>query len=127
LKAKAALTRTSGDADKLKQAFVNVLADSVEYGRPGDRIKICLKPETGGVLAAIQDTGPGIPPQHLPHVTERLYRVHEDRKGSGLGLAIVAEILRLHDARLEIESPSDEETGVKVSFLLPAHESEYAG
>jgi signal transduction histidine kinase len=125
LEAIAALPRVPGDADKLKQVFLNVLDNSIQYGRPGDQIKIYLKPETDDVLVIIQDTGPGIPPHQLPHVTERLYRAHKENQGSGLGLAIVTEILRLHDTRLEIESPGDEKTGVKVSFLLPANESQY--
>ncbi|PID85494.1 MAG: hypothetical protein CSB13_07950 [Chloroflexi bacterium] len=90
-------------------------------------MKICLKPETNGVLVIIQDTGPGIPPQQLPHVTERLYQGHKENQGSGLGLSIVTEILRLHDTQPEIESPGDEKTGVKVSFLLPTNESQYGG
>lgn len=75
----------------------------------------------------IQDTGPGILPNHLPYVTERLYQAQKDNEGSGLGLAIVTEILRLHGANLEIESPGENgETGVKVSFLLPVNEPEYS-
>lgn len=124
LEATAALPRVSGDEDKLVQVFLNILDNSIKFGRPGDRIKIYLKPETAGVLVTIQDTGPGISPRHLPHVTERIYRADRESTGSGLGLAIVAEILRLHDTRLEIESPGDEETGVKASFLLPVNEPE---
>lgn len=127
LEATAVLPRVPGNGDKLKQALLNLLDNSIKYGRTGDQIKICLKPETDGILVIIQDTGPGILPQQLPHVTERLYRAHKENQGSGLGLAIVTEILRLHHTRLEIESPGDEKTGVKVSFLLPANESQYGG
>jgi len=110
-----------GDADRLKQVFLNVLDNSMKYGRPGDQIAVCLIPEAGGVRVTIQDTGPGIPPEHLPRVVEPLYRVHTNGQESGLGLAIVAEILRLHHAKLEIESPgAGKESGVSVSFLLPA-------
>ncbi|GIK55780.1 MAG: hypothetical protein HND44_02980 [Chloroflexi bacterium] len=119
LEAAAALPLISGDADKLKQVFLNVLDNSVKYGRAGDHVSICLTPETDGVRVTIQDTGPGIPPEHLPRVAERLYRVNQDSQGSGLGLAIVAEILHLHGARLEIESPTaNEKTGVTLSFFL---------
>jgi signal transduction histidine kinase len=59
---------------------------------------------------------------HLPHVSERLYRARPDEPGSGLGLAITAEILRLHQTRLEIKSPPEGyESGVKVSFLLTSN------
>ena len=124
LEAATALPRVPGDGDKLKQVFLNILDNSIKFGRPGDQIKIYLKPETAGVLVTIQDTGPGISPPHVPHVTERIYRADRNSTGSGLGLAIVAEILRLHETRLEIESPGDEETGVKASFLLPVNEPE---
>jgi two-component system phosphate regulon sensor histidine kinase PhoR len=120
LEAAAPLPLIDGDADKLKQVFLNVLDNSVKYGRAGDHISICLAPEAGGVRVTIQDTGPGIPPEHLPHVTERLYRANQDGQGSGLGLAIANNILRLHQARLEIDSPGPNgKTGVMVSFLLP--------
>jgi len=119
LEATAGLPRIFGDADKLKQVFLNVLDNSIKYCRPGDRISVSLRPEAAGVLAVIQDTGPGILSPHISRVMERFYRVHEDSMGSGLGLAIASEVLRLHSTRLEIESPGDEETGVKVSFLLP--------
>ncbi|MBX3058920.1 MAG: hypothetical protein KF770_20840 [Anaerolineae bacterium] len=120
LEAAAPLPLVYGDADKLKQVFLNVLDNSVKYGRAGDHISICLTPETDGVRVTIQDTGPGIPPEHVPRVAERLYRVNQDSQGSGLGLAIVAEILHLHGTRLEIESPpANEKTGVTISFFLP--------
>lgn len=123
LQARAGLPPVPGDADKLKQAFLNVLDNSIKYGRAGDAVAVSLTPESGGVRVAIADTGPGIPPQHLPHVTERLYRGRREGEGSGLGLAIAAEILRLHQAHLDIESPSpNREGGVTVSFLLPAYD-----
>ena len=119
LEAAGRLSPILGNADKLKQVFLNVLDNSVKYGRAGDQIKICLTPKEEGVRVTIQDTGPGIAPEHLPRVTERLYRARKEIEGSGLGLAIAAEILRLHNAHLEIQSPGrDGGTGVSVSFLL---------
>jgi len=56
----------------------------------------------------VSDTGPGIPAEHLPRLTERFYRVSRSRSqgsgGTGLGLAIVKHVLGLHQARLEIDS-----------------------
>ena len=125
LEATAALPYVPGDADKLKQAFLNVLDNSIKYGRPGTQVKVCLIPENGGVRVDIKDTGPGISPEHLPLVTERLYRANTDVPGSGLGLAITSEILRLHNGQMEVDSPGkNAETGVEISFLLPANEPE---
>lgn len=72
----------------------------------------------------VRDGGPGILPDHLPRVTERLYRGRTDVPGSGLGLTLAVEILRHHHSRLVIESPpAGEQTGTAVSFVLPPAES----
>ncbi|MBI3242847.1 MAG: hypothetical protein HYZ49_11190 [Chloroflexi bacterium] len=109
-----------GDPDLLYDVFLNILDNAVKYCRPGDRVDVSLNKHHKGVYATIGDSGPGIPPEHLPHVAERLYRARTDVPGSGLGLALVEEILRHHHTRLEIESRcADGSTGTTVSFLLP--------
>ncbi len=119
LEAAPPLPLVYGDGDKLIQAMLNLLDNSVKYGRLGDTIQVTLTPEEEGVRVTVRDSGPGIPPEHLPRVTERLYRAHTDSDGSGLGLAITAEILRLHRGQLEIKSPPEGvESGVEVSYLL---------
>lgn len=121
LEAKAPLPKVLGDPDQLKQVFLNLLDNAVKFCRSGDRIEVCLEKRTEGICATLRDTGPGIPPEHLPHVTERLYRVRTDVPGSGLGLALVAEILRHHNSRLEIEShTTGEHTGTTAWFVLAA-------
>lgn len=120
LRADASLPPVLGDADRLEQIFLNVLDNAVKYCRPGDQVEVHLRIEPDGVGCTIRDTGPGIPPQHLPHVTQRLYRIRTDVEGSGLGLALVEEILRRHQSRLEIESQSEgEQTGTRLHFVLP--------
>jgi two-component system phosphate regulon sensor histidine kinase PhoR len=68
------------------------------------------------------DTGEGIAPEHIPHLTERFYRVDTARSratgGTGLGLSIVKHILARHDAQLEIESEPGQ--GSTFSCLFPA-------
>lgn len=121
LEATPSLPRILGDTDKLRQVFLNILDNSLAHCRPGDQIKVHLLPESKGVRVHVFDTGPGIPPEHLPHLTERFYRVNHQTSGSGLGLAIVAEILRHHHATLEINSQNQEEpTSTTISFWLPA-------
>jgi len=121
LEAEAALPRVTGDPDRLKQVFLNVLDNAVKYCRAGDHVEVFLKHAPNGVSATLQDTGPGIAPEHLPLVTQRLYRGRTDVPGSGLGLAIAEEILRRHHSRLEIQSQADgEHTGTIVRFWLPA-------
>ncbi len=124
LQADTPLPLVVGDPDLLKQVFLNLLDNAIKYSRPGDRAVVSLRPDPAGerVICAVCDSGPGIPAEHLPHVTRRFYRVapHEI-EGSGLGLTIVAEILRRHRSRLEIESRTEgAETGTCARFVLPA-------
>jgi len=110
-----------GDADRLKQVFLNLLDNAIRYSRPGDRILVSLRSVPGGVRCEVSDTGPGIPAEHLPYVTEPFYRGEAPGgPGAGLGLAIVAEILRQHGSSLEIESRVEGETGTRIRFTLPA-------
>ena len=64
--------------------------------------------ESTTVRVTVSDTGPGIPPQHLPHLFERFYRVEADRSretgGTGLGLAVASEIARWHGGTLDVQS-----------------------
>ncbi len=119
LQAEANLPRVLGHADQLQRAFLNLLDNSVKYGRPGDRIDVIVHRAANGVSCAVHDNGPGIPAQHLPHLTQRLYRGRTDVDGSGLGLALVAEVLRRHQAQLKIESRTNDHTGTRVQFVLP--------
>ncbi len=110
-----------GDADRLMRVFLNLLDNVIKHCRKGDRAIISLAPSADGITCVVQDSGPGIPPEHLPHITRRFYRAApEEVEGSGLGLAMVAEILRRHGSHLNIESCTEgEETGTKISFILP--------
>ncbi|CAG0927722.1 two-component system, OmpR family, phosphate regulon sensor histidine kinase PhoR [Thermoflexales bacterium] len=120
LQAEANLPHISGHADQLQRAFLNLLDNSVKYCQPGDRIDVILHRAANGVSCAVHDSGPGIPAQHLPHLTQRLYRGRTDVEGSGLGLSIVEEVLRRHQAQLKIESRSTgDHTGTRVQFVLP--------
>lgn len=117
LEAETPLPRVLGDADSLQRAFLNLLDNSIKYGRPGDTVVVRLAPAADSVQVTIVDSGPGIPPQHLPHVAERLYRGRTDVAGSGLGLSVVAEILRQHQTTLHIANR--EEGGIVAQFALP--------
>lgn len=127
LETETPLPRVLGDADSLQRALLNLLDNSIKYGREGDSAVVCLSPvlarERAGtgppvaVRVTVADNGPGIAPEDLPHVTERLYRGRTDVSGSGLGLPVVAQILRQHDAELHIAN--GEEGGVTAQFTLP--------
>jgi two-component system phosphate regulon sensor histidine kinase PhoR len=109
--------RVLGDPQHLRSAFSNLVMNAVQHTPAGGGICIVWRLQDGsqGVFE-VRDTGEGIPPEHLPRLTERFYRVDVARSrrrgGTGLGLAIVKHVLQNHDARLEIES----EVGVGSTF-----------
>jgi len=99
-----------GQPDRLKQVFLNLLDNAIKYGVSKEAIDnktivVTLTPVVGGVQCSVQDNGPGIPPEHLPLLTQRFYRAAPASiPGSGLGLAIVGAILRQHGSHLHISS-----------------------
>lgn len=120
LEADTPLPAVPGDADALLRVLLNLLDNAVKYSGPGDQITLRLQREAAGVRCAVSDTGPGIPAQHLPHVTQRFYRAASpEQAGSGLGLALVEETLRRHGSALQVESPDPSSAaGVRAHFLL---------
>ncbi len=98
-----------GSSKELHSAFSNLVSNAVRYTPYEGNVLIRFErlPD-GGAQLAVQDSGYGIPSQHLPRITERFYRVSTSRSresgGTGLGLSIVKHVLSLHQARLEIES-----------------------
>jgi signal transduction histidine kinase len=119
LQAASPQPRVLADPDRIKQVFLNLLDNAVKYARAGDRVVVRLEPAGQRVVCAVRDSGPGIPPEHLAHVRERLYRGRRDVEGSGLGLALADEILRLHHTELRLESRTDgPERGTVARFEL---------
>jgi signal transduction histidine kinase len=121
LQAESGLPHVLADPDRLRQVFINILDNAVKYGRAGDKITIQLATLPHHVAVTVQDSGPGIPPQHLPQIITPLYRARTDVPGSGLGLSIAAEIVRQHGDTLVISSRTEGETGTAVTFQLPVH------
>jgi len=120
LEAESPLPLVAGNADRLRQVFLNLLDNAFKYARSGDRVTISLRRTSEGIACAVCDTGPGIPSEQLAYVTRRFYRAPGmTAPGSGLGLALVAEILRRHESRLELESRTVGETGTCARFVLP--------
>jgi len=104
----SAMVDLLGAGQELHSAFSNLISNAVRYTPAGGRILLSFSGNSEGAIFAVHDTGPGIPAEHLPRLTERFYRISRSRSrdsgGTGLGLAIVKHILSLHRARLEITS-----------------------
>jgi len=97
-----------GDEAWLRCLLRNLLNNAILYTNPGGTVTAGLY-ETGGQVAiSVKDTGPGIAPEHLPHLFERFYRVEFARNreagGTGLGLAIVKDIAEAHGGDVKVES-----------------------
>lgn len=96
------------DQGLVHSAFWNLVDNALKYSPAGGRIDLRWWVDARGGHFSVSDTGPGIPPEHLPRLTERFYRVDPGRAratgGSGLGLAIVRHVLQRHGAELEISS-----------------------
>ncbi|MBV9386599.1 MAG: HAMP domain-containing protein [Chroococcidiopsidaceae cyanobacterium CP_BM_ER_R8_30] len=97
-----------GDLDCLIRLFLNLLDNAIKYTPVGGEITVQATAQGSNICVAISDTGPGISPEHLPHLFERFYRVEADRSrstgGAGLGLAIAWEIAYAHGGTLSVQS-----------------------
>ena len=100
--------RFVGDAESLEQLTLNLLDNAVKYNRLGGRVRLTVRDIGEEVVLAVEDTGIGIPPESLPRVFERFYRVDKgrarDEGGTGLGLALVKHAAKLHGGRVELDS-----------------------
>ena len=111
----------TGDKDRLKQVFINVIDNAIKYSNPGGRVRIEAAQMGGHVQIVVSDSGVGIPKSDLPNIKNKFYKANRTRPGSGIGLALADEIIRRHKGRLEIDS--EEGVGTTVTITLPAAEA----
>jgi signal transduction histidine kinase len=106
-----------GDRDRLEQALQNLAANALRYAPSGTIVELRARPyrvteafglERSGVRISVTDEGPGIAPEHLPHVFDRFYKAETSRQdasgGSGLGLSIVKAIVERHGGTISVTS-----------------------
>lgn len=109
------------DSQKIKQVFINLLDNSIKYGKPGGHIVASMyKMDEKHILIEISDDGIGIPEKNVQRIFERFYRTEEGRSrditGSGLGLAICKHIIEAHGQSIHVRST--EGVGTTVGFTL---------
>ena len=112
-----------GDPVLFRQAVSNLLSNALNYTARGGRVVLDIREhQNNGVEVSVSDTGSGIPPEHLPRIFDRLYRVDFARSqhpnSAGLGLAIVKSIMTLHEGSVEVRSEVGQ--GTKVTLVFPA-------
>jgi signal transduction histidine kinase len=105
-----------GDAQKLEQALQNLATNAIRHTPGGGRLTISAGVRDGQAIFTVRDTGPGIPPEHLPHIFERFYKADAARSamspdgelsGSGLGLSIVQAIVTRHGGTVTVSNAPD--------------------
>jgi two-component system, NtrC family, sensor kinase len=113
-----AVPRIRADFGQLRQAIVNVALNACQAMPDGGTLVVTTDVLAGGawVRMTISDTGPGIPPDHLPRIVDPFFTTKE--KGTGLGLSVVHGIIERHGGKLEIGSTAGR--GTTVIFELPA-------
>ena len=116
------------DKQRITQVLTNLIDNAIKYGKDKGQIVVEIEEEKKSFLVSVEDDGPGIPPEDLPRIFERFYRVDKSRSrdtgGTGLGLAIVKHILNAHHSKITVTSKVDKGTTfkfklAKVSETLP--------
>jgi two-component system phosphate regulon sensor histidine kinase PhoR len=116
------------DEDRLRQIFINLISNGINYTPEGGRVKIKVEPvipstgeEYDSLRISVTDTGIGIPKKDLPRIFERFYRVDKARSrvsgGTGLGLSIVKHLVELHKGSIEVQSEVG--MGTRITIELP--------
>lgn len=116
----------NGDRDRLKQVFINLVANAIQYTPQGGEVFLSLEKIGEQARIICRDTGPGIPTEDLPHIFERFYRAEKSRTrrettGFGLGLSIANWIVERHGGRIEVNS--QEGKGTTFAIWLPLYKN----
>lgn len=112
-----------GDRARLKQVVVNLLDNAIKYTPDGGSVRLRITREDGHAVLDVVDSGVGIPPEALPHVFKRFYRVDDSRSrgqgGAGLGLSIVKSICAAHRVTVEVHSLPGRGSHFRLKFPRP--------
>jgi signal transduction histidine kinase len=111
------------DSQRIGQVLRNLLTNALTYTPPGGTVRLRAEPSRGMVKIAVQDTGCGIEPEHVPNVFERFYRADPSRArstgGAGIGLALVKQFVDAHGGTVDVVSAPGR--GSCFSFTVPTY------
>lgn len=98
----------AGDEYSLGRVILNLVENGIRYTPAEEFVRVRVTADAMDVKIAVEDTGPGIPREHLPHLFERFYRVDKGRSrefgGAGLGLSIVQALVKAHGGEIKVKS-----------------------
>jgi PAS domain S-box-containing protein len=112
-----------GDPDRLRQVVWNLLSNAAKFTPARGQVRIVVRQEPSRMQISVEDSGPGIDPQFLPHVFERFRQADgsttRTHGGLGLGLAIVRHLVELHGGTIAAENRSNGTSGAIFTVTLP--------
>jgi heavy metal sensor kinase len=112
------------DRVQIERMLSNLLSNALKFTPPGGEVRVALRRLPQSAEIRVEDTGCGIPEEHIPHIFERFYRVPTQEtgtnpeKGLGLGLSFVAWIVKAHGGRIRVDSAPGQ--GTRFTVWLPA-------
>ena len=114
----------AGDADKLRQVFVNIVINALQVMPEGGRLTVAssVAPGGGAVQVSIADTGPGISSEHINRIFDPFFTTKEAGKGTGLGLSVSHGIVEQHNGEIAVESSPGEGTTFAITIPTPSGE-----
>lgn len=111
----------NGDRGLIESALLNLIENAIKYNINGGNVKVIVQGSEKEIKVIVEDTGIGIPKEHIPYIFEKFYVVDRSRSkklgGVGLGLSIVKEAVSLHGGRVEVESEVGR--GSKFTLIFP--------
>lgn len=116
-----------GDRDRLRQVFVNIIDNALKYTAEGGTVTVSVAGDERYIRVKVEDTGCGIPAEHLPNVKKKFYKANQLVRGSGIGLAVADEITTMHGGTLELMSQEGVGTSATISLPLCATLEEEPG
>ena len=118
------LSAISGDRNRVRQVFVNILDNAIKYSEAGGSIFVNASEEYGIIYVSVRDEGCGISPEDLPKIKKKFFKANLTKRGSGIGLAVVDEIVTMLGGTFEIKSQLGVGTEVIVSFPVMQQDKE---